>query len=70
MTVVEWTSCPLVPVIVTRYTPEDPGEPVQNKVEVATDDPTLTLVGLRLQLRPAEGEDDCTTVTTPEKPLA
>ena len=70
VTVAEWESCPLVPVIVTKYTPAEPGDPEQNKVEVETDDPTVTLEGLRLHVSPAEGEEDCTSVTTPVKPFA
>jgi hypothetical protein len=30
----------------------------------------LKLKGLRLQVRPAAGEEDCTRVTTPVKPFA
>ena len=50
LTLVVWESEPLVPVTVTVY---DPALPVQNRVE-GWDEPRVTLVGLREQVRPAE----------------
>jgi len=47
---VVWESEPLVPVTVAVY---DPALPVQNRVE-GWDEPRVTLVGLREQVRPAE----------------
>ena len=62
MTVVEWDIDPLVPVMVTLYDPVV--DPVQDRVEV-TDPPFVgvTLDGLRLQVKPVEGEITAVTAT-------
>ena len=66
VTVVEWTSEPLVPATVTVYVPDVEEETVS--VEVA-DPPEarVTLVGLRDGVSPA-GEAEAESDTVPEKP--
>jgi len=50
VTLAAWESEPLAPVTVTVY---DPAIPVQDRVD-GWDEPRVTLVGLREQLRPAD----------------
>jgi hypothetical protein len=69
-TVVEWEIDPLVPVTVTVNEPV--AEPVQERVEV----PELvvvvseTLAGLRVQVKPVDGEIVSVRATVPAKPLS
>lgn len=61
-TVAEWDSVLLVPVTVTVYAP---AEPLQDNVEVPE---PVTLVGVRLQVRPVVGDSAAVRLTTPLKP--
>ena len=62
MTVAEWDSVPLVPVMVTVYTPADP---LQDRLEVPD---AVRLVGVRVQVRPVAGVIVDVRPTTPLKP--
>lgn len=67
MTVAVWESEPLVPVIVTVNEPV--ADPVQDRVEVplVTVPVRETVVGVRVQVRPVEGEIVSERVTVPVK---
>jgi hypothetical protein len=52
----------LVPVTVTAYAP---AEPLHERLEVPE---PVTLVGVRLQARPVDGETTAVKLTTPVKP--
>lgn len=58
-----WTRAALVPVIVTVYTP---AIPLQDSVEAPE---PVTLVGVRVHVRPAAGEMDEVRATAPPNPL-
>jgi hypothetical protein len=64
VTVAEWDRVPLVPVTVTVYVPAGPEH---DKVEVC-EAPRTTLVGLRVQVKPA-GETVDVSATVPVKPF-
>ena len=55
---------PLVPVTVTVYVP---ALPLQESVEVP-EVPSVTLVGLRVQVSPVDGETDDVRLTVPVNP--
>jgi len=69
VTVEVWESEPLVPVIVTVNEPV--ADPVQDRVEVplVTVPVRETVAGVRVQVRPVEGETVSERVTVPAKPL-
>jgi hypothetical protein len=62
LTVAEWDRVPTAPVTVTVY---DPADPLQESVEVP--DP-VTLVGVRVQVRPVAGLMLEVKLTTPANP--
>lgn len=62
MTVAEWDSVPLVPETVTVYVP---ATPLQESVEVPE---PVTLVGVRVQVRPVAGLMLEVRLTTPLNP--
>lgn len=64
MTVAEWDNVPLVPVTVTVYNPADP---IQESVEVPE---PARLVGVKVQLKPVDGEMLEARLTTPANPLS
>ena len=64
MTVAEWDRVPLAPVTVTVY---DPADPLQESVEVPE---PVTLVGVRVQVKPVGGLMLGVRLTTPTNPLS
>jgi len=62
VTVVEWDRVPLVPVTVTVY---DPADPLQESVEVPE---PVTLVGVRMQVKPVAGLMLGVKLTAPANP--
>ena len=62
MTVAEWDRVPLVPVTVTVY---DPADPLQESVEVPE---PVTLVGVRVQVKPVVGLVLEVRLTAPANP--
>jgi hypothetical protein len=62
VTVAEWDKVPLVPVAVTVY---DPADPLQESVEVPE---PVTLVGVRLQVKPVAGLMLEVRLTAPANP--
>jgi hypothetical protein len=67
VTVAEWDRDPLVPVTATEKTPAV--DPVHDRVE-DPEVPSVTLVGLRVHVRPVEGEIVSVNATVPVKPLS
>ena len=65
MTVAECDRLPLVPVTVTVYVPADPE---QERVEVP-EVPSVTLVGVRVQVSPVVGETAADRLTRPVNPF-
>jgi hypothetical protein len=64
VTVAEWDNVPLVPVTVTVYVP---ATPEQESVEVPKV-PRVTLVGVKVHVRPVEGDTAAVSETVPVKP--
>jgi hypothetical protein len=64
LTVAEWDRVPLAPVTVTVY---DPADPLQESVEVPE---PVTLVGVRVQVKPVAGLMFGVRLTTPTNPLS
>jgi len=62
LTVAEWDRVPLAPVTVTVY---DPADPLQESVEVPE---PVTLVGVRVQVKPVVGLMLEVRLTAPAKP--
>jgi len=64
VTIAECDRAPLVPVTVTVY---DPALPLHESVDVP-EVPRVTLVGVRVQVRPVAGETEAVRLTVPVKP--
>ncbi len=61
----EWDRVPLVPVTVTVNDPLE--EDVQERVEVP--EPPVTLVSVRMQVRPDDGDTEAARATVPANPV-